>query len=308
MPINAHPAYFKAEAEYHQAETNSQKIKALKKMLATAPTHKGAQKLRGQIKKQIRNIKYRQEIEKKVGKGKSYSISKEGAAQIVIIGVPNSGKSTLLSKLSGKKVKIADYEFTTKKPEMRMIPFENQANGGSLGIWIQAIELPAINKGYHNSKHGRQMLGLLRNSDFVLVVTKNKKAKDINLIKSELEAVNIKLGAKQKYREDLTEHIPSITIDWNDFDRDDLVYEIWKLQHKIRVQTKTGGKVSPKPIVLKENSTVKDVAKTVHKDFIKNFRYAKIWGPSAKFKGEKGQIVGLNHVLADGDIVEVFTK
>ena len=188
MPINAKPAYFTAEAEYHQAETVTQKLAALKKMLATAPTHKGAEKLRAQIKKKIRDLKYKDLIEKKRGKSKSLTISKEGAAQVVFIGLTNSGKSTLLSKLSDNDVKIREYEFTTKKPEVRMLPYEN--------IWIQGIEIPAIYSGAHNTKQGRMMFALIRNSDFVVVVTKNKSQKDLKIIKSELKEAGIQIGAK----------------------------------------------------------------------------------------------------------------
>ncbi len=295
MPTNVTHEYLTAEAEFHEAQTTSDKIKALRKMLATAPTHKGAEKMRGQIKKQISKYRDIAEKEKKTGKGKSYAISKEGAAQIVIIGLPNSGKSTLLSKLSGKDVKVAEYEFTTKEPEMRMIPFEN--------VWIQAIELPAIYPRYHESKQGRQMLSLLRNSDFVLVVL--KKLKDLKMIESELKSAGIELKAKRKYREDLTEHMPSMNIGWKDFDSKGLLLKIWKSQNKIRVQTKTAGKVAKKPIVLKKGATVGEAAKHIHKDFVKNFRHAKIWGPSAKFNGQQ---VGLEHVLKDKDVVEIFTK
>ena len=57
--------------------------------------------------------------------------------------------------------------------------------------------------------------------------------------------------------------------------------------------------------MLKRGATIYDVAKSIHKDFVKKFKYAKIWGPSAKYPGEK---VGLDHVVEDGDIVEIHVK
>ena len=53
MPINAHPDYIAAEQEYLQAETKEQKIKCLKKMIALAPKHKGAENLNSQLKKRL---------------------------------------------------------------------------------------------------------------------------------------------------------------------------------------------------------------------------------------------------------------
>ena len=43
----------------------------------------------------------------------------------------------------------------------------------------------------------------------------------------------------------------------------------------------------------------------IHQDFVRKFRYAKLEGPSAKFKGQQ---VGLEHKCKDGDIIEVFVK
>ncbi len=54
------------------------------------------------------------------------------------------------------------------------------------------------------------------------------------------------------------------------------------------------------PLILKESSTVRDFCRAIHKDLLKNFRWAQVWGPSAKFAGQR---VGLNHKLKDGDVV-----
>ncbi len=74
----------------------------------------------------------------------------------------------------------------------------------------------------------------------------------------------------------------------------------------IRVYTKTPGeKVAYPPITMKPHSTVYDAAGRIHKQFQKKFKYAKIWGPSAKYDGQK---VGSEHVLQDGDTVEVHIR
>lgn len=82
--------------------------------------------------------------------------------------------------------------------------------------------------------------------------------------------------------------------------------EIWKRLDIIKVRTKMPGKKPDHPpVALKKDSEVRDLAEHVHKDFIKNFRFARIWGKSAKFEG---QSVGLNHKLKDDDIVELHLK
>ncbi|MBT3940820.1 TGS domain-containing protein [Candidatus Woesearchaeota archaeon] len=294
MPINAGYKYVAAEQEYHQAETDSQRMKALRNMLSTAPTHKGAERLRADIKRRIAQLKEEIVKTKKQGKGRSFSIKREGAVQIVFIGLPNSGKSTLLSKLSGKEIKIADYEFTTTKPEVASIKFEN--------VWMQGVELPAVYGGYSDHKQGRQFLSMIRSADFIVVVV--KEFKDIAKIQAELKKANILLRKIKRLR-GFEQEMPHMIVTWKDFDKKNLVKNLWKAQKLIRVQTRVGHKIAPKPIVLPNGSTVEDVAQTIHKDMIKKFRFAKIRGPSAAFRDQQ---VGLEHVLKDTDVLEVFMQ
>ncbi|RLF83883.1 GTP-binding protein, partial [Thermococci archaeon] len=82
--------------------------------------------------------------------------------------------------------------------------------------------------------------------------------------------------------------------------------ELYDLAGIIRVFTKSPGEEPAyPPIALKKGSTVLDVAERIHKDFAKNFKYARVWGKSAKFPGQR---VGAEHVLEDGDIVEIHAR
>ena len=59
------------------------------------------------------------------------------------------------------------------------------------------------------------------------------------------------------------------------------------------------------PLVLKKGTDVGGVCDSLHRDFRRKFRYALVWGKSAKFPG---QIVGLDHVLEDGDIISIIVR
>jgi small GTP-binding protein len=59
------------------------------------------------------------------------------------------------------------------------------------------------------------------------------------------------------------------------------------------------------PLVIKRDSTVSDVCSTIHREFVEKFRYARIWGNSSKYGGQR---VGLSHVLADGDVVSIVMR
>ena len=75
----------------------------------------------------------------------------------------------------------------------------------------------------------------------------------------------------------------------------------------IRLYLKPQGKKADmdEPLIIRKGSTIEDVAHKLHRDFVKNFKYAKVWGKSVKFPGQK---VGLEHVLEDHDIVRIIIK
>jgi len=279
MPINAKPEYLKLETEYPFAKTVEEKLTILQKMLKVAPSHKGAEKLRNDIKQRIAKYKKLLEKEKKSKKGsKGFSIKKEGAAQVTIIGVTNSGKSTLLSNLTNAKPKIADYEFTTKKPEVGTMNYK--------GIIVQVIEIPAITKNSLEKEHGPAFWGITRDSDLIIITDK-----DTTVVNSELKEAEI---ANK-----------TITIN-PDINPEKTKEIIWKNLDLIYVYTKSPGKQNDQPpVALPKKSTVRDLTLKVHKDFLRNFDYAKIWGPSAKHPAMR---VGLNHKLKEEDVIEIHIK
>ena len=118
-------------------------------------------------------------------------------------------------------------------------------------------------------------------------------------------------------------YIPSITvvnkIDLMDVDVDaikvsakkgtnlDLLKEeIYKKLDFIRIYLKPpGGKADMEhPMVLRRGAKVEDVCRKLHRDFVENFKYAKVWGKSVKFDGQR---VGMDHVVEDGDILTIYT-
>ena len=74
----------------------------------------------------------------------------------------------------------------------------------------------------------------------------------------------------------------------------------WRLTGLIRVHVRDGGD----PFALPMGSTVLDVAAAIHSELVRDFRGARIWGPSATFEGQR---VGRDHVVLEGDTVEVLS-
>ena len=177
MPINAGYEYEAAEKKFHDAQTNEERLKALNEMLSTAPKHKSTGPLLKNIKERIKKYKNILSKEKKTKKGSSFlSIKKEGAVRISIIGLTNTGKSTLLSKLTNAKPLVSELEFTTKLPEVGIMDYH--------GIKMQIVEIPAIIKNYNEVKHGLFFLSLIKESDLIIICVKNKS--ELNLIKEKI--------------------------------------------------------------------------------------------------------------------------
>jgi len=292
MPVNAGPQYFGAEKKYLAAKSREEKIAALKEMIRLLPKHKGTHNVLAQLKKRLSNLK--KESSSKAAAKPRFVIKKEGAAQVCIIGVTNSGKSSLLKALTGVDVEIADYPYTTKLPVVGM------AKVGD--IQLQIVEIPStfdsdfvsllqtcdeivvlIDATQNFKKQFEEMKKILRENRLedkkqVWVLNKSKSFADANMI-----GISAKEG---KNIETLKE-------------------KIWFGLGLIMVYTKSPQKpkVIP-PIAVPLDSTVKDVAKCIHKDFLRNFAYARIFN-NTQFSGQK---VGLDFVLHDLDVVEIHTK
>ena len=59
------------------------------------------------------------------------------------------------------------------------------------------------------------------------------------------------------------------------------------------------------PMIMRRGCTVEDVCNKIHRNMVKDFRFAHIWGKSAKFDGQK---VGLDHALIDEDVLNIVKK
>jgi small GTP-binding protein len=85
----------------------------------------------------------------------------------------------------------------------------------------------------------------------------------------------------------------------------DLLYESL---HFVRVYLKEINKKADMdvPLVLKAPVTIRAVCEHLHRDFVRKFRYARLWGPSAKFDGQEAR--SLDKPLQDRDVLELHMK
>ena len=165
MPANLPPAYHSAEARFREASSVDEKVAALEEMLRIIPKHKGTDKMQAGIKARIAKLKRQP---KKAGGPRvaSHNILSEGAGQIVLVGPPNGGKSSLVDRLTHARPEVAEYPFTTREPLPGMMSFEDSA--------FQLIDLPPL-----SDEHVEHWVyDLIRRADMVWLVVESANSID----------------------------------------------------------------------------------------------------------------------------------
>src|SRR5262245_54132834 len=145
MPANLTPQYMEAEQRFKRAATVSEKISALEEMMSVIPKHKGTEKLQAELKKKMSSLRKESEEKKSSGprRDSSFTVEREGARQLALVGSPNAGKSQLLRALTHATPEVADYPYTTRTPIPGMMIFEN--------VRLQLIDLTPISVEYTES-------------------------------------------------------------------------------------------------------------------------------------------------------------
>lgn len=327
MPTNLPPEYYDIEERYRAASTPQEKITSLEAMLSVIPKHKGTEKLVGDLRRRLSKLKTASETKKSVSRYESaYHIGREGAGQVVLVGCANVGKSALINAFTNASPEVSEYPFTTWTPTPGMMPIED--------IQVQIIDTPPLNGEFIEP----ELLNLIRRVDIVCVVL-DLQSFPIDELDETLDILQEHKIIPCRWRDRYTQadrgyaFKPFILLvnkcDDSQMEEDfevlcELIGEEWLavslsaltghnlegfkkivFEHLdiIRVYSKPPGKDPDMsvPFVLKKGSTVEELAGKVHKDFIKNLKSARIWGSGAF----DGQMVARDHVLQDGDVVEL---
>jgi ribosome-interacting GTPase 1 len=324
MPANLPPDYFAAERVYKNAKTIPEKIAALEEMLSVMPHHKGTDKLRAGLTRKIARFKDQEERQTKTKRGSVYSVDKQGAAQVILLGLPNVGKSTLLAHLTNAHPDIAAYPYTTAIPVIGMMAYED--------IQIQIVDLPPLGDDIRK----QPFYNLIRNADLLLLVLDGSGDPAVELALLIDEMIEGKVYSALKKDEELPVGgvLKKMLVVMNKCDEgtekgppegfepyanagircvsvsakegkgiERLRLDIFEANEIIRVYTKIPHHKPDMddPFVLPAGSTVMDLAREVHHDFSESLQFARVWG-SSRFEG---QSVQRDFVLQDGDVVEL---
>lgn len=329
MPANLPPQYQKAEEEYRKAQSAAERFEILERMLVLIPKHKGTEKLQADLKTKLKETKADIQVEKTAPKGgKVYRFPRQGAAQVIIIGGPNSGKSRILRDQTKAEPEVADYPFTTREPMPGMMAWED--------VTVQLIDTPPIT----DSIFEPYLLNFVRSADLVVLTfdgasddSPEATATVIDQFRQRATALSTTTGFDEDdfsklnvktllvvthgrdlevqdrldfFREMNSTNFATVQVDLDETpDRELLRQSIFEALGLIRLYTKAPGKPADfsSPFTIPIGGTVEDLASKVHRDLADKLKFAKIWGTSAA----DGQSVGRDHVLADKDLVELHT-
>jgi uncharacterized protein len=320
MPANLTPDYLKAEQWFRKASTTEEKILALEEMMRIIPKHKGTDHMRAELRKKYSALKESAEKKKKASHGPDpFHIPKSGAGQVVLLGLPNSGKSAIVSALTHAKAHVADFPFATSVPVPGMAEFED--------IRIEIVDMPPITAQYA----APGMVNTLRNCDLIAIVidlssdieqqlqicldfldthhllldqaaAANVPARKTFIIAAKIDtapadaAEKLKTFCKKPFEIVMT----SAKIRQG---LDELLAKIFNLLDIVRIYAKKPGHEPDmtEPFVMPKGSTVMDLARSIHRELAEKLKAARCWGSGV----HSGQNVHRTHILCDKDIIEL---
>jgi len=333
MPTNLPPDALQAEKRYREAETLEDKIATLEVYIGLIPKHKGTDHLRADLRRQLSKLKASAQAGKKPGRQDSvFRIDREGAGQVAIVGVTNVGKSALVVALTNATPEVSDAPYTTWEPTPGMMLADN--------VQVQLIDTPPLSADYVEA----ELLSLIRRSDLILLVV-DVQTQPVQQLEESIAILEehriVPLHRRDNYPEDPRFTFKPLLVVANKCDdqESEELFEIlcvllespsgdlrekWPILpvsattgHNLeqlkqavfdglaimRIYAKPPGKDPDfsRPYVLPLGSTVEEFARKIHKDFYDNLKSARVWG-SATFDG---QAVSRDHVLSDGDVVEL---
>ncbi len=161
MPTNLPAEALSKWEEVQKARTPEEKLRKLQEFYSMIPKHKGTEKLLRQVRKKIARLREEVASRRERRKGIGFFVEKRGDVQVVLFGFTNSGRSTILNKLTGRRLKISSSPFTTvDKPETGVFTWE--------GVSIQLVEAPPVVED-HDSVFTSRALALVRNADSVAI-------------------------------------------------------------------------------------------------------------------------------------------
>jgi ribosome-interacting GTPase 1 len=304
--MTANVEFRKLESKLRVASLEKDKIKILEALLEIDPSYPGLSAKRTGYREMLENLKRKKDFSKRGPNQEEIYALPSFALRNLIVGTPNAGKSTLLNRITGSNAAVADYPYTTFKPEIGMLVHGD--------INIQLVDLPAINEGDYEMQPKKYEL--IRSGRGLALVVKEEK--EIREVLQELTKAGMKLlppadlfGREREretkagfviYRGEIPKYtgLPLINFE----DEQAIRNEFYNCLGVVRVYPIVKGRKDETPFVLESFDTSVDAfARKIDKNYRQRFSAAKVWGNSVR---QVGQLVDFNHKLHEGDTVNLI--
>jgi small GTP-binding protein len=308
MPM-PHRTFAQVAKRRLQGTEGAERVRVVNALLAELPDYRNGPY--ADLRKWLHGELDRTRARAKVVHRDSLAVRREGAAQIALVGAPNAGKSSLLQALSEIQIKTGDYAFTTLRP----VPALTRING----VLVQLVEIPGLIEGASGGRGGgKALLGVLRNADAIVYCQPAAgDAAELRVVLAETAAAGIEkpaiLAATRLDEaapvelERLEAAFPELEVVGVSVLDDETVAAfrdaVWRLTGLVRVFLRHGAETDEEPVPLHPGASVADVADTIHHELAAACTGAHVWGPSARFPGQR---VGRGHLVADGDTIEIL--
>jgi hypothetical protein len=329
VAANLSPEYRDAQEAYRKARDPKERLDGLREMLRTIPKHKGTEHLQADIKSRIKELTEELAAPRKgVGRGPAIAVRPEGAAQIALLGPPNSGKSALHARLTGSHAVVGSYPFATKLPLPGMLPHED--------VQFQLVDLPPVTADVMEP----WLPNVLQTADGALLVVDLTAPDCVDAalaVVGRLADRHVSLVPPGTARDDEDPFrvvLPAVLVANKCDLLEDATAELWTFRQLsgldlpalpvsaetghalaslgpllfeslgvLRVYTKAPGRPPDRdrPFTLLRAARVRDVAQLVHRGLAAGLKFARLWG-SSRFEGEQ---VSADHPVRDGDVVEL---
>jgi uncharacterized protein len=333
MPTNVTPQYRRLEEAYRRASDPDEQLRLLQEMMAEIPKHKGTEHVRADLKRKMAELRARAGTKKGPAsrQASAFHIDREGAGQIALTGMPNVGKSALVAALTRAEPEVSPAPFTTWEPLPGMMPIDN--------VQVQLVDTPPLNEEFMKP----ELFQLLRTAD-ILALVLDVQAFPLEEYETALRLLEehriVPAVHQERYRavhpdERGVAFLPTIVlankVDDAEADADfEVLAElletdlpllpisattgrqvdrfkalVFDMLGIVRIYAKPPGKEPDlsEPFVMFRGGTVETFAGQVHRDLLQTLKSARVWGTGVY----DGQTVARDHVLHDGDIVELRT-
>ena len=263
-------------------------------------------KIKDKLRRELNEIEVMEQARKA---SRRSSKTKKETPQFLVIGLTNSGKSTLINNLCGTQIPVEDYEYTTVELQFGAMEFE--------GIKFQLVELPAISEG--GWEYDKSTLAHVYSTDCLLVL--GNTFADFSIVINELEQQNIELKEKREgdgFAQVSPRSIPAILVKKENLgfishnnlknvylnDIESLKKTMFEIIRPLRIFTMNSfNEIEDQPIVFyKDTVNVEDVVIKISKSKLDVFKDAVVLegGPNGRRKR-----VGISYELKDKDVVHL---